>query len=116
MKLSRASRVKLHRPYLQVDDRSARRFFGRPAASLAAWFTREQVRELLAVLNRSTLKGKRDYLLLPMLVGWSVVEQSARVIGIERFGACRAARKSRISACRPILLRLNPGFLDGDST
>src|ERR1700676_5576911 len=118
---------------------------------LGNWLTREQARELLAVPDRSTLKGKRDYVLLAMLVGcalrreelaglegkgrrvrtvaipawvkqginawmtaagvedgrllravskggkvkermsgwsvWSVVERSAKEIGIERFGA-----------------------------
>jgi integrase len=36
---------------------------------LGNWLTREQARELLAVPNRSTLKGKRDYVLLAILVG-----------------------------------------------
>jgi integrase len=33
------------------------------------WLTREQTRELLGVPDRSTLKGKRDYLILALLVG-----------------------------------------------
>jgi integrase len=36
---------------------------------LGNWLTREQARELLAVPDRTTLKGKRDYVLLAMLVG-----------------------------------------------
>ena len=36
---------------------------------LGNWLAREQARELLAVPDRSTLKGKRDYVLLAMLVG-----------------------------------------------
>jgi integrase len=36
---------------------------------LGNWLTRQQARELLAVPDRSTLKGKRDYVLLAMLVG-----------------------------------------------
>jgi integrase len=36
---------------------------------LGNWLTREQARELLAVPDRSTLKGKRDYVLLAILVG-----------------------------------------------
>jgi integrase len=36
---------------------------------LGNWLTREQARELLAVPDRSTLKGKRDYLILAILVG-----------------------------------------------
>jgi len=33
------------------------------------WLTKEQTRELLTVPDRSTLKGKRDYVILAMLVG-----------------------------------------------
>jgi integrase len=33
------------------------------------WLTREQAKELLAVPDRSTLKGKRDYAILALLVG-----------------------------------------------
>ena len=36
---------------------------------LGNWLTREQARELLAVPDRSTLKGKRDYVILALLVG-----------------------------------------------
>jgi site-specific recombinase XerC len=36
---------------------------------LGNWITREQAREPLAVPDRSTLKGKRDYLVLAILVG-----------------------------------------------
>jgi len=36
---------------------------------LGNWLTREQARELLAVPDRSTLKGKRDYVVLSLLVG-----------------------------------------------
>ena len=36
---------------------------------LGNWLTREQARELLAVPDRSTLKGKRDYAILAVLVG-----------------------------------------------
>ena len=36
---------------------------------LGNWLTREQARELLAVPDRSTLKGKRDYAILSLLVG-----------------------------------------------
>jgi len=36
---------------------------------LGNWLTREQAKELLAVPDRSTLKGKRDYLILALLVG-----------------------------------------------
>ena len=36
---------------------------------LGNWLTREQARELLAVPDRSTLKGKRDACILSLLVG-----------------------------------------------
>jgi integrase len=38
-------------------------------ARLGNWLTREQAKELLAVPDRSTLKGKRDYAILALLVG-----------------------------------------------
>ncbi len=36
---------------------------------LGNWLTREQAKDLLAVPDRSTLKGKRDYCILALLVG-----------------------------------------------
>jgi len=36
---------------------------------LGNWLTREQAKDLLVVPHRSTLKGKRDYVLLALLVG-----------------------------------------------
>jgi len=36
---------------------------------LGNWLTREQAKDLLAVPHSSTLKGKRDYVLLALLVG-----------------------------------------------
>src|SRR6266567_782076 len=36
---------------------------------LGNWLTREQAKELLAVPDRSKLKGKRDYAILALLVG-----------------------------------------------
>jgi len=36
---------------------------------LGNWLTHEQAKELLAVPDRSTLKGKRDYVILALLVG-----------------------------------------------
>jgi integrase len=36
---------------------------------LGNWLTREQAKELLAVPDRSTLNGKRDYVILALLVG-----------------------------------------------
>ena len=42
---------------------------------LGNWLTKEQARELLAVPDRSTLKGKRDYVLLALLVGCALRRQ-----------------------------------------
>ena len=42
---------------------------------LGNWLTREQARELLAVPDRSTLKGKRDYAVLALLVGCALRRQ-----------------------------------------
>jgi site-specific recombinase XerD len=39
------------------------------------WLTREQARELLAVPDRSTLKGKRDFVILALLVGCALRRQ-----------------------------------------
>ena len=39
---------------------------------LGNWLTREQAKELLAVPDRSALKGKRDYVILALLVGCAV--------------------------------------------
>ena len=39
------------------------------------WLTKEQTRELLAVPDRATLKGKRDYVILAMLVGCALRRQ-----------------------------------------
>jgi integrase len=36
---------------------------------LGNWLTREQAKELLGVPDRSTLKGKRDYVIIALLVG-----------------------------------------------
>ncbi len=36
---------------------------------LGNWLTREQAKELLAVPDRSTLKGQRDYVIIALLVG-----------------------------------------------
>jgi site-specific recombinase XerD len=39
---------------------------------LGNWLTREQAKELLAIPDRSALKGKRDYVILALLVGCAV--------------------------------------------
>lgn len=50
---------------------------------LGNWLTREQARELLAVPDRSTLKGKRDYALLALLVGCALRRRELASLSIE---------------------------------
>ncbi|HEY4050382.1 MAG TPA: hypothetical protein VGM27_26260, partial [Acidobacteriaceae bacterium] len=42
---------------------------------LGNWLNREQAKELLTVPDRSTLKGKRDYVILALLVGCALRRQ-----------------------------------------
>jgi len=42
---------------------------------LGNWLTRDQAKELLAVPDRSTVKGKRDYVILALLVGCALRRQ-----------------------------------------
>jgi integrase len=50
---------------------------------LGNWLTREQVKELLAVPNRSTLKGKRNYVIIALLVGCALRRQELASLTIE---------------------------------
>jgi integrase len=50
---------------------------------LGNWLTREQAKELLAVPDRSTLKGKRDYVILALLVGCALRRQELASLNIE---------------------------------
>jgi len=50
---------------------------------LGNWLTREQARELLAVPDRSTLKGKRDYVLLAMLVGCALRREELALLDVD---------------------------------
>jgi len=45
---------------------------------LGNWLTREQAKELLAVPDRSSLKGKRDYVILALGV-WGAMEQRSQI-------------------------------------
>jgi hypothetical protein len=47
-------------------------------AQLGNWLTREEAKELMAVPDRSTLKGKRDYVILALLPGWPRAERAGR--------------------------------------
>jgi integrase len=45
--------------------------------------TREQAKELLAVPNRSTVKGKRDYVILALLVGCALRRKELATLDVE---------------------------------
>jgi integrase len=51
---------------------------------LGNWLTREQAKELLAVPDRSTLKGKRDYAILALLVGCALRRHELANLYIEK--------------------------------
>lgn len=48
------------------------------------WLTREQAKELLAVPDRSTLKGKRDYCILALLVGCALRRRELANLEVEK--------------------------------
>ena len=50
---------------------------------LGNWLTKEQARELLAVPDRSTLKGRRDYAILALLVGCALRRRELAQLYIE---------------------------------
>jgi site-specific recombinase XerD len=52
-------------------------------ARLGNWLTREQAKELLGVPDRSTLKGKRDYVLLVLLVGCALRRQELATLDVD---------------------------------
>ena len=50
---------------------------------LGNWLTREQAKEILAVPDRSTLKGKRDYVILALLVGCALRRNELAELEVE---------------------------------
>ncbi len=50
---------------------------------LGNWLTREQAKELLAVPDRSTPKGKRDYVILALLVGCALRRQELATFDVQ---------------------------------
>lgn len=50
---------------------------------LGNWLTREQAKELLAVPDRSKLKGKRDHVIIALLVGCALRRQELASLKIE---------------------------------
>jgi site-specific recombinase XerD len=49
---------------------------------LGNWLTREQAKELLAMPDRSTLKGPRDYVILALLVGCALRRTERAELGV----------------------------------
>jgi integrase len=50
---------------------------------LGNWLTKDQAKELLAVPDRSTTKGKRDYVILALLVGCALRRQELASLDVE---------------------------------
>jgi integrase len=50
---------------------------------LGNWLTREQAKDLLSVPDRSTLKGKRDYVILALLVGCALRRNELAELDVE---------------------------------
>ncbi|MCU1225021.1 MAG: site-specific recombinase XerD [Edaphobacter sp.] len=50
---------------------------------LGNWLTREQAKELLAVPDRSKLKGKRDYVIIALLIGCALRRRELATLNIE---------------------------------
>ena len=63
-----------------LEDRSNVRLIGR---RMGNWLTRDQAKELLAVPDRSTLKGKRDYRILALLVGCALCRRELAKLGVD---------------------------------
>lgn len=52
-------------------------------AQLGKWLSREQAKELLAVPDRSTIKGKRDYVILALLTGCALRRNELAMLDVE---------------------------------
>ena len=50
---------------------------------LGNWLTKEQAKELLTIPDRQTLKGKRDYVILALLVGCALRRQELASLDVE---------------------------------
>ena len=50
---------------------------------LGNWLTKEQAKELLAVPDRSTMKGKRDYVILALLTGCALRRNELAMLEVE---------------------------------
>jgi integrase len=67
---------------------------------LGNWLTREQAKALLAVPDRSTLKGKRDYVILALLGGCALRRQELATLDVETIQLRKAAGSWLISKGR----------------
>jgi PAS domain S-box-containing protein len=56
---------------------------------LGDWLTREQAKELLQVPDRSTLKGKRDYAILALLVGCALRRRELAALAVSHLRSDR---------------------------
>src|SRR5260370_1088936 len=63
--------------HLKAGKRSQR------GTRLGNWLTRAQAKDLLAVPDRSTLKGKRDYVILALLVGCALRRNELAELDVE---------------------------------
>ena len=68
---------------LMPDHSSSTDRFEVDGANAGNWLTRDQAKELLTVPDRSTLKGKRDYVILSLLVGCALRRQELASLDIE---------------------------------
>jgi len=71
-----------------IDAEEAANLAGVPNLSqkgtrLGNWLTRDQAKELLTVPDRSTLKGKRDYVILSLLVGCALRRQELASLDVD---------------------------------
>ena len=71
-----------------IDAEEAANLAGVPSlpqkgTRLGNWLTRDQAKELLTVPDRSTLKGKRDSVILSLLVGCALRRQELACLDIE---------------------------------
>jgi integrase len=51
---------------------------------LGNWLTRDQAKELLTVPDRSKIKGKRDYVILALLLGCALRRQELASLDVDR--------------------------------
>ena len=70
------------RPIGLAESRAPSKF-RQKGTRLGNWLRREQAKELLAMPDRSTLKGKRDYVIIALLVGCALRRQELASLKID---------------------------------